>query len=41
MPPSVTLPAVMLPSLTVAGLAEGAYTLFSLSLLRRAKLALP
>jgi cobalt/nickel transport system permease protein len=41
MPPSVTFPAVMLPSLTVAGLAEGAYTLFALSLLRRAKLALP
>jgi len=38
MPPSVTVPAMMLPSLTVAGLAEGAYTLFALSLLRRVKL---
>jgi cobalt/nickel transport system permease protein len=41
MPPAVTFPAMLLPSLTVAGLAEGAYTLFALSLLRRAKLALP
>ena len=38
MPPAVTLPAVMLPSLTVAGLVEGAYTVFALSLLRKAKL---
>jgi cobalt/nickel transport system permease protein len=41
MPPAVTITAVMVPSLTVAGLAEGAYTLFAHSLLRRAKLALP
>ncbi len=41
MPPAVTFPAMLLPSLTVAGLAEGAYTLFALSLLRRANLALP
>lgn len=37
-PLAVTLPATMLPSLTVAGLAEGAYTLFALSLLRKARL---
>ena len=41
MPPAVPFPAMLLPSLTVAGLAEAAYTLFALSLLRRAKLALP
>jgi cobalt/nickel transport system permease protein len=38
MPVAVILPAMMIPSLTAAGLAEGAYTLFALSLLRRAKL---
>jgi cobalt/nickel transport system permease protein len=38
MPAAVVLPAMMLPSLTVAGLAEGAYTVFALSLLRKAKL---
>ncbi len=37
-PPAVTLPAMMIPSLTVAGLAEGAYTAFALSLLRKANL---
>jgi cobalt/nickel transport system permease protein len=36
-PPAVLLPAVLVPSL-VAGLAEGAYTVFALSLLRRAHL---
>jgi hypothetical protein len=29
---------MMLPSLTAAGLAEGAYTVFTLSLLRKANL---
>ncbi len=38
MPVAVVLPAMMLPSLTAAGLAEGAYTVFALSLLRKAKL---
>lgn len=38
MPPSVVVPAMMLPSLTVAGLAEGAYTVFALSLIRKANL---
>jgi cobalt/nickel transport system permease protein len=37
-PPSVILPAMMIPSLTAAGLAEGAYTVFALSLLRKARL---
>jgi cobalt/nickel transport system permease protein len=37
-PVAVVLPAMMLPSLTAAGLAEGAYTVFALSLLRKAKL---
>lgn len=37
-PIAVVLPAMMLPSLTAAGLAEGAYTLFALSLLRKANL---
>lgn len=36
-PPAVLLPAMLIPSL-VAGLAEGAYTVFALSLLRRAHL---
>ncbi len=36
MPLAVVLPAMMLPSLTVAGLAEGAYTVFAFSLLRKA-----
>ncbi len=36
-PPAVLLPATLIPSL-VAGLAEGAYTVFALSLLRRAHL---
>ncbi len=38
MPLAVVLPAMMIPSLTVAGVAEGAYTVFALSLLRKAKL---
>jgi cobalt/nickel transport system permease protein len=37
-PPAVLLPAALLPSLTAAGIAEGAYTLFALSLLRKARL---
>ncbi len=37
-PVAVVLPAMLLPSLTVTGLAEGAYTLFALSLLRKANL---
>jgi cobalt/nickel transport system permease protein len=37
-PPAVALPAMMLPSLTVAGVAEGLYTVMALSLLRKAKL---
>jgi cobalt/nickel transport system permease protein len=37
-PLAVVLPAMMLPSLTAAGLAEGAYTVFTLSLLRKANL---
>jgi cobalt/nickel transport system permease protein len=37
-PVAVVLPAMMLPSLTVAGLVEGAYTVFALSLLRKASL---
>jgi cobalt/nickel transport system permease protein len=36
MPPAVTLAAVMLPSLTVAGVVEGLYTVFALSLVRKA-----
>jgi cobalt/nickel transport system permease protein len=38
LPLAVVLPATLAPSLTVAGLAEGAYTVFALSLLRKAKL---
>lgn len=38
MPVAVVLPAMMLPSLTAAGLAEGAYTVLALSLLRKANL---
>ena len=37
-PAAVVVPAMMIPSLTVAGLAEGAYTVFALTLLRRANL---
>jgi cobalt/nickel transport system permease protein len=36
MPLSVVLPAMIVPSVAVAGIAEGAYTLFALSLLRKA-----
>jgi cobalt/nickel transport system permease protein len=35
LPPAVVLPAMMLPSLAVTGVVEGAYTLFALSLLRK------
>jgi cobalt/nickel transport system permease protein len=38
MPAAVVIPAMMLPSLTVAGIAEGAYTVFALALLRKANL---
>jgi cobalt/nickel transport system permease protein len=38
MPMAVVLPAMLLPSLTAAGLAEGAYTVLALSLLRKANL---
>jgi len=38
MPLAVTLAAMMVPSLTVAGLVEGLYTLFALSLVRKANL---
>jgi cobalt/nickel transport system permease protein len=38
MPLAVVLPAMMIPSLTAAGLAEGAFTVFALSLLRKANL---
>jgi cobalt/nickel transport system permease protein len=38
LPVAVVLPAMMIPSLTAAGLAEGAYTVFALSLLRKANL---
>ncbi len=38
LPPAVVVPAMMLPSLTAAGLAEGAYTVFALGLLRKANL---
>ena len=37
-PVAVSLGAMMLPSLTVAGLVEGLYTLFALSLVRKANL---
>ena len=37
-PPSVSLVAMMVPSLAVAGVAEGLYTVAVLSLLRRARL---
>jgi cobalt/nickel transport system permease protein len=37
-PPAVLVPAMLLPSLTVAGVAEGLYTMFALSLLRRARI---
>jgi cobalt/nickel transport system permease protein len=36
--PAITLVAMLAPSLTVAGLAEGLYTVFALSLVRRANL---
>ena len=35
-PPAVTLASMMAPSLTVAGLVEGLYTVFAFSLVRRA-----
>jgi cobalt/nickel transport system permease protein len=38
LPLAVTFTAMMLPSLTVAGVIEGLYTLFALSLLRKANL---
>jgi cobalt/nickel transport system permease protein len=38
MPPAVTLTAMLLPSLTVAGVVEGLYTVFALSLVRKANL---
>jgi cobalt/nickel transport system permease protein len=38
MPVAVTFTGMMLPSLTVAGVVEGLYTVFALSLLRRAHL---
>ena len=34
--PMVTLAALLLPSLTVAGVVEGLYTVFACSLVRRA-----
>jgi len=34
-PPAVTLAAMLVPSLTVAGVLEGLYTVFALSLLRK------
>jgi cobalt/nickel transport system permease protein len=37
-PPGVMLTAMLVPSLTVAGVAEGLYTVFALSLLRKARL---
>ena len=37
-PLAVVLPAMMLPSLAVAGVVEGAYTLFAISLLRKVDL---
>jgi cobalt/nickel transport system permease protein len=37
-PLAVTFPAMMIPSLTVAGVVEGFYTLFALLLLRKAHL---
>lgn len=36
LPPSVTLAALLVPSLTVAGVVEGLYTVFACSLVRRA-----
>jgi cobalt/nickel transport system permease protein len=38
MPPGVTLVAMLVPSLTVAGVVEGLYTVFTLSLVRKADL---
>lgn len=38
MPPAVMLAAMMVPSLTVAGVVEGLYTVFALSLVRKARL---
>ena len=37
-PPSVAVTAMMAPSLLLAGVAEGLYTVFALSLLRKARL---
>ncbi len=36
-PPAVLLTAMMVPSLTVAGVVEGLYTVFALSLVRKAR----
>ena len=38
LPPGVTLVAMMVPSLSVAGVVEGLYTVFALSLVRKADL---
>ena len=38
MPPAVTLATMMAPSLAVTGVVEGLYTVFALSLVRRARL---
>jgi cobalt/nickel transport system permease protein len=40
-PPAVTLAAMMIPSLTVAGVVEGLYTVATLALLRKARLIDP
>jgi cobalt/nickel transport system permease protein len=37
-PPAVTLTAMLVPSLAVAGVVEGLYTVFALTLLRKARL---
>jgi cobalt/nickel transport system permease protein len=37
MPPAVTLTAMMVPSLAVAGVVEGLYTVFAMSLVRKAR----
>jgi cobalt/nickel transport system permease protein len=37
-PVAVSLGAMMLPSLTVSGVLEGLYTLFAISLVRKANL---
>jgi cobalt/nickel transport system permease protein len=38
MPPAVTLAAMMVPSLALAGVIEGLYTVLALSLVRKARL---